>query len=149
MTLRGLLTASVLCLPASFAPPCLAADENSAAAYIEQLYAQRVPGQDAAYSPRLEKRWHACLERADGEADMCPGFNMFVMAPKAPLTNLKIEPVSDDGKTATVKASFNNGDRDVEVLIRLIYDPEEAWLIEEMTSECVTLTDALNWTPKC
>jgi hypothetical protein len=146
MTLKGLpLAASLLCL---IACSSVAAD-RSAAEYIALLYAMPVPGQDARYSPRQDELWYMCLERAQGDYDRCPGFNMFVMTKEAKLTNLNIESLSDDGKTAEVKASFNNGERDVEVVFKLVDAPDEGWLIEEITSECVTLTDALNWSPKC
>jgi hypothetical protein len=148
MSLKGLLAASVLCSLMSFAPPT-AAEQGSATDYIAALYAQPIPGENARYVPAIEKAWKDCLERTEGDADMCPGFNMFVMTKKAKPANLTVEPVSSDGNTAEVRARFNNGERDVEVVFRLVSDPKEGWTIEEMTSECVTLTDALTWQTKC
>ena len=93
-----------------------------------------VAGQDARYSPRQDELWYMCLERAQGDYDLCPGFNMFVMTKEAKPTNLKVESVSDDGKTAEVKASFNNGERDVVVhaflggLDSLMLDADEGHL---------------------
>lgn len=151
MTGRVLLAAVVPLALACLSQPCTAAndEDESALAYVEKLYTQTAPGSDATYTPRQDEIYNECLERAQGEYDLCPGINMFVMAREATPTNLEIESLSDDDKTAEVKASFHNGERDVVVVISLIHDEEGGWMVEEMTSDCLTLTDALNWKPKC
>ncbi len=146
---RVLLAAAMPLALGYLVAPAGAAEDESAAAYVEKLYAQVALGSDATYTPRQDEIYNNCLHRAQGDYERCPGLNMFVMAEEATPANLEIESLSDDGKTAEVKASFHNGERDVVVVISLIHDEEEGWLVEEMTSGCLTLTDALNWEPKC
>jgi hypothetical protein len=140
---RGAIAAAALMVITCRAGAAYAADESSATAYMERLYGQAAPGQDARFTPDIETLWYECIEWAQGDAELCPGINMFTLAPDATLSNIKIEALADNGKHARVKASFNNGKRDVVAVFSLVNDDEEGRMIEEIAADGVSLTDAL------
>jgi hypothetical protein len=139
---RVLSTAFACLLLASLAGLLSAAEDQSAAAYVEALYAAEWPGKGARYSPRIEALWAACEKKAEAAEEPCMDFDFFIMGQDYVLSDLKIEPQKDDDKTAKVRVSFDNQGRDIVLLFDLIRDTK-GWMIEEMTAECETLSGAL------
>lgn len=136
---------SLVLLPAVFCGAARGADET-AVAHVEALYAGEWPGKDARYSARILALWEACESRPDAEEEPCLDFDFFVMAQDYDLTDFKLEPLSDDGRIARVKASFVNLGRPTEVVFDLVHDGD-GWTIDEMTSGCETLSGLLKREP--
>jgi hypothetical protein len=126
------------------------AAEQSAVAYVESIYADREsPGGTARYSPRLDKLWAECEERAKAAGDACMDYSMIVMGNDALLTDVEIEHKEVGPGTAVVEAHFKNLGADTTVTYDLIHD-DEGWAIDGMTSGCTTLTGALKGElPEC
>ena len=145
---RGLFTLLSLMLASLAGAACAA--EQSAVAYVESIYADREsPGGTARYSPRLDKLWAECEERAKAAGDACMDYSMIVMGNDALLTDVKIEQKESGPGTAVVDAHFKNVGTPTTVTYDLVRD-KQGWAIDEMTSGCTTLTGALkDEIPKC
>jgi hypothetical protein len=149
MSGRVLLVAAVSLALINLPGP-LAAEDMTAAAYVESLYADREnPGGDPRYTPRLDRLWAECRALEDRTGDACVDYDMFVQGNDFDLTDLTFETAAAEDDTATVTARFKNFGRPVTVVFDLVRDGE-GWMIEEMTSDCATLTTQLTHAPgKC
>jgi hypothetical protein len=148
MSGRGLPIIAVSLILGGFADALQA--EQSAVAYVESIYADREsPGGTARYSPRLDKLWAECEERAKAAGDACMDYSMIVMGNDALLTDVKIEQKQSGPGTAVVEAHFKNLGTATTVTYDLVHD-SEGWAIDEMTSGCTTLSGVLkDEPPKC
>lgn len=146
---RVLLVAAVSLVVFNLAGP-LAAEDMTAAAYIESLYADpENPGGDARFSPRLDRLWAECWAMEERTGDACVDYDMFVQGNDFKLTDLTFETNAAAGDTATVTARFKNFGEPATVVFDLVRD-DKGWMIEEMTSGCTTLTSQISDTPeKC
>jgi hypothetical protein len=149
MSGRVLLVAAVSLVVFNFAGP-LAAEDMTAAAYVESLYADpENPGGNPRYSPRLDRLWAECWAMEERTGDACVDYDMFVQGNDFKLTDLTFETTAAAGDTATVTVRFKNFGEPATVVFDLVRDGE-GWMIEEMTSDCATLTTQLTHAPgKC
>ncbi|ODS01411.1 hypothetical protein AUC69_07000 [Methyloceanibacter superfactus] len=131
-------------------PGPLAAEDVTAAAYVESLYADRENhGGDPRYTPRLDRLWAECQALEEQTGDACVDYDMFVQGNDFKLTDLTFETNAAEGNTATVTARFKNFGQPATVVFDLLHD-DKGWMIEEMTSGCATLTTQLTDLPeKC
>jgi hypothetical protein len=135
--LLTVLVAAGLCAPA------LAEEDNAfldnPALYVQSLYVQDWPGDGARYTARLEELKEQCFKREEETGEMCLDFDFFVQAQDHDLTNLTFKNEEQTGDTAKVRATFMNMGERTTILFDLVKD-EKGWVIDEMTTECDTLS---------
>jgi hypothetical protein len=146
---RGLLVAALSLMLVSLAGQLPAAEDQSAVAYVESIYADHEsPGGTVRYSPRLDKLWDECERRAKENGDACMDFSMIVMGNDALLTDVEVEQKKSGPDTAVVDAHFKNLGEATTVTYDLLRD-EQGWMIDEMRSGCYVLSEVLHDESRC
>jgi hypothetical protein len=135
---------------ASAARPAPEPQDQTAVAYIQARYADKPePGAKARYSPRIDKLWAACTAREKKSGDPCIDFDIWVNAQDWKIKDLKIEQTTGGKDSASVKASFDNMGTKTVITFDLFKD-KKGWVVDEVHTDCDTLTSVLNGEPsKC